>query len=107
MSKMTRHEKVPRQKKKISHGYKHTFMLIRDTSRVGRLEKLILLYRIYRITLRYVVPVTAYYYMLHTILSKSVCQKALIALCVRTLSCNKFIYTAVPLLWNKFYLLIN
>lgn len=107
MNKTTRHEKVLPQERKISHGYKHTFMLIKDTSRVARLEKLILLYRIYMITVNYVVPVTAYYCMLHTILSKSVCQKALIALCVRTLSCNKFIYTAVPLLWNKFYLLIN
>lgn len=105
MSKMTWHEKVPPQRRKISHDYKHTFILI--NLGLERLEKWVLLYRIYMITLKYVVPVTAYYYMLHTILSKSVCQKALIALCVRTLSCNKFIYTAVPLLRNKFYLLIN
>lgn len=38
---------------------------------------------------------------------KSVCQKTLIALCVRTLNCNKFMYAAAPLLENKFYLLIN
>lgn len=106
MSKMTCHEKVFPQRR-VSCDYKNTFMLIKRTSRVERLEKWILLYRIYMINLKYVVPVTAYYYMLHTILSKSVCQKALIALCVRTLSCNKFIYTAVPLLQNKFYLLIN
>lgn len=38
---------------------------------------------------------------------ESVCQKTLIALCVRTLNCNKFMYAAAPLLENKFYLLIN
>lgn len=38
---------------------------------------------------------------------KSVCQKTLIALYVRTLNCNKFMYAAAPLLENKFYLLIN
>ena len=38
---------------------------------------------------------------------KYVCQKTLIALCVRTLNCNKFMYAAAPLLENKFYLLIN
>lgn len=38
---------------------------------------------------------------------KSVCQKSLIALCVRTLNGDKFMYAAAPLLENKFYLLIN
>lgn len=38
---------------------------------------------------------------------KSVCQKTLIALCVRTLNYDKFMYAAAPLLQNKFYLLIN
>lgn len=47
---------------------------------------------------------------LHThchVSGKSVCQKTLIALCVRTLNYDKFMYAAAPLLQNKFYLLIN
>lgn len=69
MSKMTCHEKVSPQRR-VSRDYKNTFMLIKSTSMVERLEKWILLYRIYMINLKYVVPVTAYYYMLHT---KQVC----------------------------------
>lgn len=33
--KMMWHEKVPPQRRKISHDFKHTFMLIKNTSRVG------------------------------------------------------------------------
>lgn len=35
MSKIMWHEKVPPQRRKSSHDYKHTFMLIKNTSRVG------------------------------------------------------------------------
>lgn len=70
----------------------------------GSFETRLLPYKINHINLIYVL---AYGSVLPIILSKSVCQKTLIALCARTLSCRKFLYTAVPLLQNKFYLLIN
>lgn len=41
------------------------------------------------------------------LVAKSVRQKTLITLCVRTLNCNKFMDAAAPLLENEFYLLIN